>query len=158
MRRPAQRAIYFVQRELEATTLGSDATIVMCDRGTVDSLAYWPGPENLWDSVGSTLADELRRYYAVIHLRTPPAGLGYNRANPLRIETPEEAAAIDERIVKAWESHPRRFEIPATPDFVAKVAQAVAAISQLLPDCCRHPDSRSFEDRGAPLLTLGPVG
>jgi hypothetical protein len=36
LRRPAQRAIYFVQRELEATALGVDAAIVRCDRGTIE--------------------------------------------------------------------------------------------------------------------------
>jgi len=139
VRRAAQRAIYFVQRELEATTLALDAAVVMCDRGTIDSLAYWPGPEDLWHSVGSTLADELERYHAVIHLRTPPAGLGYNHENPLRVETAEEAAAIDARIARAWATHPRRFEVAATHDFVAKVAQALAIVADLVPACCRRP-------------------
>ncbi len=59
IQRPGQRAIYFVQRELEATTIAMDAAVVMCDRGTIDSLAYWPGPDDLWESVGSSYADEL---------------------------------------------------------------------------------------------------
>jgi predicted ATPase len=151
LRRPAQRAIYFVQRELEATTLGLDAAIVLCDRGTIDSLAYWPGPDDLWTAVGSSLADELAHYHAVIHLRTPPAALGYNNANPLRIESAEEAAAIDERIAKAWATHPRRFEVPATPDFFAKVTRAVSLIADLLPTCCRQPTVQSWIDRSSPL-------
>lgn len=141
LRRAAQRAIYFVQHELEATALELDAAIVMCDRGTIDSLAYWPGPESLWDSVGGSLAAELERYDAVVHLRVPPAALGYNHANPLRIETADEAAAIDERIAKAWATHPRRFEVPATPDFVAKVTRAVGIVADLLPACCRRRPS-----------------
>jgi predicted ATPase len=136
VRRAAQRAIYYVQRELEATAQGANAAIVMCDRGTIDSLAYWPGPEELWQGVGTTLAQELARYHAVIHLRTPPAGLGYNHANPLRIETAAEAAAIDERIAVAWGSHPRRFEVPASVDFVAKVTRALAIVREQLPACC----------------------
>ena len=154
LRRPAQHAIYYVQRELEATTLGLDAAIVMCDRGTVDSLAYWPGPDGLWESVDSTLADELGRYDAVIHLRTPPAALGYNHANPLRIETAEEAAVIDERIANVWSMHPRRFEVPATPDFFAKVARTVAIVTDLLPPCCRPPRFESWTDRDDVLATL----
>jgi predicted ATPase len=137
VRRAAQRAIYFVQRELEATGLAENAAIVMCDRGTIDSLGYWPGPEDLWESVGSSLADELERYFAVIHLRTPAAGHGYNHSNPLRRETAQEAAAIDDRIATAWGKHPRRFEVPASADFFAKVTRALAIVGDQLPACCR---------------------
>lgn len=45
VQRAAQRAIFFVQRELESAADASDAAIVLCDRGTVDGAAYWPGPE-----------------------------------------------------------------------------------------------------------------
>jgi len=146
LRRAGQRAIYYVQRELEATTTDLNAAMIVCDRGTVDSLAYWPGPEDLWNAVGTTVADELQRYYAVIHLRTPPAALGYNHANPLRIETAEQAAAIDERIAAAWADHPRRYEVPATSDFFAKVARTTAIIVDLLPPCCRPPDLQKSID------------
>ena len=39
-RRAAQRAIFFVQRELEAIGDVHNPAIVLCDRGTVDGLAY----------------------------------------------------------------------------------------------------------------------
>jgi len=145
LRRPAQRAIYHVQRELEATTVDVNAAIVVCDRGTVDSLAYWPGPGELWSEVGTTSGDELARYDAVIHLRTPPRGGGYNHDNPLRIETAAEAAAIDERIVAAWARHPHRFEVPATLAFVAKVARTLALVHRELPACCREHTSVRFD-------------
>src|SRR4051812_47156134 len=38
VRRAGQRAIFYVQRELEATQEGSNAAIVLCDRGTVDGV------------------------------------------------------------------------------------------------------------------------
>lgn len=151
LRRAAQRAIYYVQRELEATTLDLNAAIVVCDRGTVDGVAYWPGPDDLWQAVGTDAAAELQRYDAVIHLRTPPAALGYNHANPLRIETPEQAAAIDTRIADLWAAHPNRFEVPATTDFFAKVAQAVAIVADLMPTCCRPAALQSSIDIAARL-------
>lgn len=147
LRRPAQRAIYYVQRELEATSLASDAAIVMCDRGTIDSLAYWPGPEDMWEAVGTTLADELERYHAVIHLRTPPLGAGYNQDNPLRTETAAEAAAIDARVAAAWARHPRPFEVPATLDFFEKVRRAISIVTAELPACCRPATLESWTDR-----------
>lgn len=149
LRRPAQRAIFYVQHELEATALASDAAIVMCDRGTIDSLAYWPGPEDMWESVGSSLAAELDRYHAVIHLRTPSRSGGYNRDNPLRVETAEEAAVIDARIAAAWSHHPRRYEVPASADFFDKVRRAIAIVTAELPACCGHPVLESATDRAA---------
>lgn len=133
-RRPAQRAIYFVQRELEATV--SEASAVICDRGTVDGAAYWPGPDDFFAEIGSSLAAELARYDAVIHLRTPPATNGYNHQNPLRLETPEEAMAIDQRIAAVWAKHENRIEIPPTADFITKASAALTAIDGLIPPCC----------------------
>src|ERR1041385_7974553 len=52
-RKAAQRAIFYVQRELESVWAAEDAAIVLCDRGTVDGAAYWPGPEDFWSSVGT---------------------------------------------------------------------------------------------------------
>ena len=43
-RRAAQRAIFYVQRELELAADAENLAIVLCDRGTVDGTAYWPGP------------------------------------------------------------------------------------------------------------------
>jgi predicted ATPase len=141
VKQAGQRAIYYVQRELEATGLAGDPAIVLCDRGTIDGSAYWPGPDPIWQSVGSTSEAELARYDAVIHLRTPALDNGYNHDNPLRIETAEQAAAIDARIAEAWAPHPRRYEVLATPDFFAKVVRTLSSINGELPPCCRRPDS-----------------
>jgi predicted ATPase len=139
-RRAAQRAIFFVQRELEAAILATNAAIALCDRGTLDGFAYWPGPDDLWSAVGTTHASELARYDAVVHLRTPTTDGGYNHQNPLRIESAVEAAAIDARIAESWVGHPRRFEVGPMPDFLAKVARVVEIVRAELPDCCRrHP-------------------
>ncbi len=135
LRSAAQRAIFYVQRELEAAADAGDGSIVLCDRGTVDGVAYWPGPEDFWQVVGTTLDQQLQRYEAVIHLRTPVAG--YNHDNPLRIESALEAAAIDDRILRAWQGHPRRVIVDAAPDFLAKAAAALEALREELPECCR---------------------
>ncbi|HSN26394.1 MAG TPA: ATP-binding protein [Kofleriaceae bacterium] len=135
LRRAAQRAIYYVQRELE--TIDGEAAIELCDRGTVDSLAYWPGPEDFFAGLGTSLTEQYARYHAVIHLRTPPPGNGYNQLNPLRIETPAEASAIDERIARAWAEHPQLYTVPASADFMAKATRALEIIHSELPPCCR---------------------
>lgn len=137
-RRAAQRAIFHVQRELEVTADNHHPAIVLCDRGTIDGLAYWPGPpEEFWSSLGETLDGELRRYHAVIHLQTPTLEQGYNHQNPLRTESATTAAEIDTRIARAWESHPRRFSVESSTDFLDKVARALQILRGEMPECCR---------------------
>jgi predicted ATPase len=137
-RKAAQRAIFHVQRELEEAAAADNAAIILCDRGTVDGAAYWPGPDDYFDAVCTTLDDELQRYDAVIHLRTPPFGGGYNHQNPLRTESAREAADVDRRILDVWMTHPRRFIVEATPDFLRKAGEVLALMRAELPECCRH--------------------
>lgn len=136
----AQRAIYRVQSELERIAMEEqEAAIVLCDRGTVDGLAYWPPPvESFWTEVGSTHEAELAHYVAVIHLRTPAARQGYDHSNPVRRESAEEAAALDDRILDAWSAHPNRIVIDPDDDFLHKIERTLEAIRRELPACCRE--------------------
>jgi predicted ATPase len=138
-RRAAQRAIFHVQRELEVAGDSHNPAIVLCDRGTIDGLAYWPGqPEEFWTSLGTTLEIELDRYDAVIHLRTPAQEHGYNHQNPLRTESADAAADIDARIVRAWQPHPRRFIVESSEEFLDKAARALDTLRDELPECCQQ--------------------
>jgi len=60
-RRAAQRAIFRIQIELETMAIEEGrAAVVLCDRGTIDGIAYWPDePEGFWRAVGTTHALEL---------------------------------------------------------------------------------------------------
>jgi hypothetical protein len=151
-RRAAQRAIYHVQCELEACVWSEgQAAVAACDRGTVDGAAYWPGPEpDPWRELGTTLDAELKRYAAVIHLRTPTAAQGYNWSNPLRIESAEQALRIDERIAEVWSSHPRHTVIESGLDFVDKILRAVEAIRAEIPECCRSHRIHTLDAGASP--------
>ena len=138
VRRAAQRAIYYVQRELEAAADASNAAVVLCDRGMVDGGAYWPGPGDLWEAVGTTREELLARYESVLHLRVPEFEGAYSRENRVRVESLEEARAVDERILRVWEGHPRRSVIEATPRFLVKAERALAILQAELPACCRN--------------------
>ena len=49
--------------------------ILLCDRGTLDGAAYWPGePEEFFAAIGTSLEAELARYDAVIFFETAAAG------------------------------------------------------------------------------------
>ena len=135
----AQRAIFFVQRELETEADAHNPAVVLCDRGTLDGLAYWPGPiSGFWSSVGSTQQEQFDRYDVVIHLRTPAAEQGYNHQNPLRIESAAVAAEIDARIAEVWRTHPRRFEVGSSTVFLDKAARAIDILRGEMPDCCKR--------------------
>jgi predicted ATPase len=138
-RRAAQRAIFHVQVELERMVRDAHRTaVVLCDRGTIDGLAYWDGdPDDLWRDVGVTRAAELARYAAVIHLRSPRDGHGYNHQNPMRTEDSDQAEAIDTRILAAWDGHPHRVVIQRSEDFVSKLARTLEAVRGMVPTCCR---------------------
>lgn len=137
-RRASQRVIFHVQREMERLHVEEQqAAIVLCDRGTLGGIAYWPGaPDEFLADVGTDSVTEIARYEAVIHLRTPTASRGYDLSNPLRVEDAEQAAEIDDRIEQAWRPHPRRTIIDSADDFSAKASRALAAIGLELPECC----------------------
>ena len=152
----AQRAIFHVQRELESIADSHvNRAVVLCDRGTVDGVAYWPGsPAQFWTSVQTTIEAELGRYDAVIHLRTPAKNGGYNHQNPLRIESATVAADIDARILEAWKNHPRRFIVESSVTFMEKATRALEILRLEVPECCRAhvavvPGVLGTNDRGA---------
>jgi predicted ATPase len=147
-RRAAQRAISRVQVELERMMI-EEATVAvaLCDRGTIDGLAYWPDSEkSFWEQLGATRERELARYAAVIHLRTPSAE-SYNHRNPVRTESARDAVEVDERILRAWDGHPRRAIVESTTDFLEKVARVIELIRAELPDCCKHHRVPEIEAR-----------
>lgn len=134
----AQRAIFYVQRELENAAEGQNPAVILCDRGTVDGGAYWTNPPDLWTSVGTTLPEQLGRYAAVIHLRVPSLAQGYNNSNPLRIESAEQAAKIDNEITGLWRKHPHVHSIPPADTFIQKAERVLEVLTELVPECCRH--------------------
>lgn len=128
-KKAAQRAVFYVQRELE-NLAGEEATIALCDRGSLDGLAYWPETtESFFRELGLSREEEFKRYSSIIHLRCPTEGHGYNHQNPVRVEPAEEAHLIDQKIELAWRGHPRRFFIENNREFMAKAEETLHLIS-----------------------------
>lgn len=130
----AQRAIFHIQIEME--TLAEEEqkwNFALCDRGTLDGLAYWPFAEELfWSMNQTTLERELSRYHAVIHLRTPMDEQGYNHQNPLRIESALAAKIIDDKIASIWKEHPLYKSFDSQDSFLVKSQQAINYICELV--------------------------
>jgi hypothetical protein len=146
-KKAAQRAIYHIQSEFERMIREErQVAMVLCDRGTLDGVAYWPeAEESFWSELNTSRADELKRYRAVIHLRTPSIEHGYNVRNPLRIESAAQAVEVDSRILRAWEGHPKRLVLDSREDFLEKARKAVELIRNEMPVCCRTHRFPEFE-------------
>jgi hypothetical protein len=131
----AQRAIYHVQTNLEdvQSALYPDR-ILLCDRGTVDGAAYWPGePDEYFAAVGSSQERELARYDAVLFFQTAAAGgMSVEGGNPTRIETNAQAVELDTRLHGLWSKHPRFLLVPHQPSFVKKILSGLALLDSLV--------------------------
>lgn len=130
----AQRAIYYTQFELESLVEEENANkLIICDRGSLDSLAYWPSSvdSDFLSSVKSSMEQELARYDWVLHLDTAPED-HYDSENPIRTESYLEAQELNQKILSAWERHPRRWIIHHQSDFFTKMSLCMKIIKLLL--------------------------
>ncbi|MBI1215009.1 MAG: AAA family ATPase [Alphaproteobacteria bacterium] len=135
----SQRAILHIQQEMESLVTGEGQWMVgLCDRGSLDGLAYWVGKEaDFFKAAGTSLEKEHAKYHSVIHLRSPGKESGYNHQNELRIETAQQAHVIDEKIHQIWSKHPRYKIVDNFPNFIDKAHYAIRMIAEELPECCR---------------------
>lgn len=129
-----QRAIYFVQRELESViALESGDRTLICDRGSLDALAYWPSSEQeFFKSIGSSMELEIARYKWVIHLET--ATRENYKVSLIRTESSDQAQAINGKVKHAWRFHPQRIIIPNSSDFPTKIRMAIQIVRAILED------------------------
>lgn len=135
-KRSVQTAIYHVQRNLEDIHSASyPERILLCDRGTLDSTVYWPhdGNGSFFDSLQTTVENELARYDAVIFFETAAVGnFSIEGGNPTRTESIEEAVDIDRQLQQAWGRHPNFNFIPHETSFLKKLQVAVSKLTGLL--------------------------
>ncbi len=129
----AQKAIYHTQRELEALiNIETQKPLLVCDRGSLDSIAYWPHDEaDFFKAIDSSKEKEWARYDWVIHLDTADTDF-YDSTNPIRTETHQEAESLNFKIKKAWEGHPRRVVISQNSDFLSKMTTSLAVIRAIM--------------------------
>ncbi len=130
-----QLGIYHLQKSLEAVFERSNpGSCLLCDRGTLDSIAYWPnGPETFFKEINSSFEQELDRYDAVIFFETAAAsGDSITSNNPQRTETAKQAIELDQKLQAIWSRHPNYHFIPSGNSFVEKVQKGLSTIESLV--------------------------
>ena len=123
--------------EQAARTMKSEKILIVCDRGTIDNKAYMEPSEfaSALEDIGTNEVEQRDGYDAVFHLVTAAKGAEafYTTANnSARTETPEEAVALDDKLIAAWTGHPHFRVIDNTGDFEEKMKLLVAEISFFL--------------------------
>lgn len=121
-----------------AKSMKASRKIIICDRGTLDSMAYMEGTafRTMIKKEDWTIP-ELRdgRYDGIIHMRTAAMGaLEYytTENNKARRESPEEARELDQKTLQAWIGHPHLRVIDNSTDFQGKLNRVLKEILDIL--------------------------
>ena len=130
-----QTAIFNLQRNLEDIQRQVyPERLILCDRGSLDGLAYWPeSNEDFFKSMNTTLEDELSRYDAVIFFETAAkSGQEIKSNNPIRNESDTKAIEIDQKLQKVWQNHPNFNFVGSSESFIKKVMFGIMTIEQVI--------------------------
>lgn len=108
--------------------------MLLCDRGIIDGAVYWPSsPEDFFKHLGTTLKKELARYDAVIFFETAAGGgISIEGGNPTRIESLEQALALDATLKTLWSQHPNFVFIPHEKSFIKKVNKGLEELAKIV--------------------------
>ena len=146
-----QRAIYHVQLNLEdAQSSHYRSRILLCDRGTVDGAAYWPGqPDDFFNHLGTSLEKELSRYDAVIFFETAAVGnISIENGNTTRIETNEQAVQLDQTLKKLWSQHPNFVFVPHNTSFIKKINTGLNEVTKIVSSHRKMGPKQLFPQNG----------
>lgn len=130
-----QQSIYLLQKQLEDIfALRNPKHSLLCDRGTLDSLAYWPGElSDFYSLSDSSFEEEVSRYDAVIFFETGAAGGSDIRSNnPQRTEGQTQAIELDKKLKSVWSKHPNFHFISSQDSFIDKVMAGLETIRTVL--------------------------
>ena len=130
-----QKAIFQLQKNLEDTQRAMyPDCLILCDRGTLDGLAYWPGSEvDFFETMQTSLDYELSRYDAVIFFETAAkSGQGIRSNNPIRNESEHKAVELDQRLQAVWSQHQNFNLVGSSESFIKKVMFGIMTIENVI--------------------------
>lgn len=120
-----------------AKTMKVDKILVVCDRAALDNRSYMTEEDFRYvlRQMNTNEVSLRDQYDAVFHLVTAAKGAErfYTTANnAARTETPEQAAALDDKLIAAWTGHPHLRVIDNTSDFEDKMRRLIGEITAFL--------------------------
>lgn len=123
--------------EYAAEHMDAEKVLIVCDRGALDNKAYMTEAEFalVLSGLGENEIELRDTYDAVFHLVTAAKGAEkfYTTANnTARTETPEQAAALDDKLIAAWTGHPHLRIIDNSSDFERKMKRLISEIASFL--------------------------
>jgi predicted ATPase len=130
-----QTAIFNLQKNLEDIQRATfEHSIILCDRGSLDGLAYWPGNDDeFFQAMDTTLADELARYDAVIFFESAAkSGESIKSNNHIRNESEKVAIILDDKLQTIWSQHPNFNLIQSAESFINKVMFSITTIEKII--------------------------
>ncbi|MEF1311587.1 AAA family ATPase [Vibrio mytili] len=130
-----QKTIFQLQKNLEDIhRIQYPDRLLVCDRGSLDGLAYWPNSEeDFFEQVNSTFETEMSRYDAVIFFETAASsGQDISSNNPTRNETLAEAANLDKKLQKIWSRHPHFYFVGSSESFVRKIMFGIMTLENVI--------------------------
>jgi predicted ATPase len=130
-----QKAIFSLQKNLEfIQRKASPQRLILCDRGTLDGLAYWNGSqESFFATMNSSYEYELSRYDAVIFFETAVKSGGEIKSNnPYRNESDQAAIELDDKLQHVWSCHPNFHLVQSADSFINKVMFGIKTIEQVI--------------------------
>ncbi len=130
-----QVAIFNLQRNLEDVQRQRyPERLILCDRGSLDGLAYWPGTdEDFFKTMNTSLEEELSRYDAVIFFETAAkSGQEIKSNNPTRNESEQQAVELDNRLKEAWSNHPNFNLVNSSESFIKKIMLGINTIEDVI--------------------------
>ncbi|WP_404342503.1 AAA family ATPase [Pseudoalteromonas mariniglutinosa] len=130
-----QQAIFNLQKHLEQIQRAMHPErLMLCDRGSLDGLAYWPGEQDeFFNRLNTHLEFEFNQYDAVIFFETAAkSGQSIHSNNPVRNESDQQAVLIDDRLQAIWSQHPHFNLVKSSESFIQKVMFGIHTIQTVI--------------------------
>jgi predicted ATPase len=130
-----QKTIFQLQKNLEDIyKIQYPDRLLVCDRGSLDGLAYWPNSESdFFKQINSTFEQELERYDAVIFFESAAAsGQDISSNNPTRSESLEQAAKLDKKLQRIWSKHSHFYFVGSSESFVRKIMFGIMTLENVI--------------------------
>lgn len=130
-----QTTIFNLQKNLEDIQRAMHPEcLILCDRGSLDGLAYWPEDEqDFFNTMNTSIEEELSRYDAVIFFETAAkSGESIRSNNPIRNESEQAAIELDEKLKQVWSKHPNFNLVGSSESFIKKVMFGIMTIENVI--------------------------